>query len=30
VFWLEQLRTDAPRPAFTRAREQESPEFPLP
>lgn len=30
VFWLEQLRTDAPRPAFTPARKQESPEFPLP
>lgn len=30
VFWLEQVRTQAPAPAFTRARETESPEFPLP
>ena len=30
VFWLEQVRSDAPRPAFERARDQDSPEMPLP
>ena len=30
VFWLEQVRTEAPMPAFARAREQDSPEMPLP
>ena len=30
VFWLEQVQSDAPRPAFERARDQDSPEMPLP
>ncbi len=30
VFWLEQVRTEAPMPAFTRARAEDSPEMPLP
>ena len=30
VFWLEQVRSDAPRPAFEWARDQDSPEMPLP
>ncbi len=30
VFWLEQVRSDVPRPAFERARDQDSPEMPLP
>jgi FG-GAP-like repeat len=30
VFWLEQVRSSEPRPAFTRARAAESPEVPLP
>ena len=30
VFWLEQVRSPQPAPAFERAREQESPEIPLP
>jgi hypothetical protein len=30
VFWLEQVRTAAPARAFTQAREQDSPEVPLP
>jgi hypothetical protein len=30
VFWLEQVRTEAPRPAFQRAREEDSAEMPLP
>ena len=30
VFWLEQVRTEAPMPAFARARKQDSPEMPLP
>lgn len=30
LFWLEQVRSDEPRPAFARARETESPEVPLP
>jgi hypothetical protein len=30
VFWLEQIRSDAPRPSFEPAREQDSPEVPLP
>jgi FG-GAP-like repeat len=30
VFWLEQVRSAAPRAAFTRARATESPEVPLP
>jgi hypothetical protein len=30
VFWLEQVRSREPRPAFTQARERESPEIPLP
>jgi hypothetical protein len=29
VFWLEQVRTDEPRPAFERARLQDSAEMPL-
>ena len=29
VFWLEQIRTLTPRPAFERARETDSPEMPL-
>ncbi|HUF73919.1 MAG TPA: VCBS repeat-containing protein [Gammaproteobacteria bacterium] len=30
VFWLEQVRTDGPVPAFSAAREEDSPELPLP
>lgn len=30
VFWLEQLRTQAPAPSFRRARSNDSPELPLP
>ena len=30
VFWLEQVRTETPMPAFTRARTEDSPEMPLP
>jgi hypothetical protein len=30
VYWLEQVRTSAPRPAFTRARPRDSAERPLP
>ncbi|MYE83117.1 MAG: hypothetical protein F4X36_15020 [Gammaproteobacteria bacterium] len=30
VFWLEQVRTEAPMPAFTRARAADSVEMPLP
>jgi hypothetical protein len=30
VFWLEQVRSREPRPAFERARVSESPEIPLP
>lgn len=30
VFWLEQLRTEAPAPSFRRARSSDSPELPLP
>ena len=30
VFWLEQVRSPHPRPAFERAREIDSPEMPLP
>lgn len=30
VFWLEQTRTHAPVPVFTRARDADSPETPLP
>jgi hypothetical protein len=30
VFWLEQVRTDSPVPAFTAARIEDSPELPLP
>ena len=30
VFWLEQVRTEAPLPAFTRARAADSAEMPLP
>jgi hypothetical protein len=30
VFWLEQVRTDGPAPAFAAAREEDSPELPLP
>jgi hypothetical protein len=30
VFWLEQVRSAEPRPAFERARAAESPEVPLP
>ena len=30
VFWLEQVRTDAPVPSFAAAREEDSPEFTLP
>ncbi|MGD2133398.1 MAG: VCBS repeat-containing protein [Maricaulaceae bacterium] len=29
VFWLEQIRSDAPRAAFERARDEDSPEEPL-
>jgi hypothetical protein len=30
VFWLEQVRSEAPLPAFAAARDEESPELPLP
>jgi hypothetical protein len=30
VFWLEQVRTDTPRPSFERARSRDSEEMPLP
>ena len=30
VFWLEQVRSSTPRPAFERARAEDSPEMPLP
>lgn len=30
VFWLEQVRSREPLPAFTRARSEDSPEMPLP
>ncbi len=30
VYWLEQIRTATPQPAFTRARETDSEEMPLP
>ena len=30
VFWLEQVRSGSPVPAFTRARSDDSPEMPLP
>ena len=30
VFWLEQVRSETPRPAFERARSEDSPEMPLP
>jgi hypothetical protein len=30
VFWLEQVRTPGPVPAFARARPQDSEEMPLP
>jgi hypothetical protein len=30
VFWLEQVRSETPIPSFQRAREQDSPEVPLP
>ncbi len=30
VFWLEQVRSEAPLPAFAAARDQDSPELPLP
>ena len=30
VHWLEQVRSDSPRPAFERARAEDSPEMPLP
>jgi hypothetical protein len=30
VYWIEQVRTAAPRPAFERARSEDSPEMPLP
>lgn len=30
VFWLEQVRSAAPQPAFQRARAIDSPEMPLP
>jgi hypothetical protein len=29
LFWLEQVRSEEPRPAFVRARAAESPEIPL-
>ena len=29
VYWLEQVRTSTPRPAFERARSEDSPEMPL-
>ncbi|HIC36035.1 MAG TPA: VCBS repeat-containing protein, partial [Gammaproteobacteria bacterium] len=30
VYWLEQVRSEMPRPAFERARVEDSPEMPLP
>ncbi|HJN43508.1 MAG: hypothetical protein CL477_13790 [Acidobacteria bacterium] len=30
VYWLEQVRSNTPRPAFERARTEDSPEMPLP
>jgi hypothetical protein len=30
VYWLEQVRSSTPRPAFERARSEDSPEMPLP
>ena len=30
VYWLEQVRSDMPLPAFERARDEDSPEMPLP
>ncbi|HEY5667499.1 MAG TPA: VCBS repeat-containing protein [Gammaproteobacteria bacterium] len=30
VFWLEQVRSESPLPAFAAARDQDSPELPLP
>ncbi len=30
VYWLEQVRSSTPRPAFERARAEDSPEMPLP
>ena len=30
VYWIEQIRSDTPRPAFERARAEDSPEMPLP
>ena len=30
VYWLEQVRSEMPRPAFERARDEDSPEMPLP
>ena len=30
VYWLEQVRSSTPRPAFERARTEDSPEMPLP
>ncbi len=30
VYWLEQVRSTTPRPAFERARDEDSPEMPLP
>jgi hypothetical protein len=30
VFWLEQVRSPTPTPAFTRARAEDSDEMPLP
>ena len=30
VFWLEQVRSDEPRPAFTKARAEDSRALPLP
>jgi hypothetical protein len=30
VYWLEQLRSNTPLPAFQRARTEDSPEMPLP
>ena len=30
VYWLEQVRTEAPQPSFARAREMDSKEMPLP
>ncbi len=30
MFWLEQVRSDEPRPAFTKARAEDSRALPLP